>query len=152
MAKVIVQEGVREEGRCAARTRTEEGQKRAKGARSFLAYRSRGPGRTILLDLCARAIARSSRGPLQTATSASAIALLFAKIIRHAARSSLLFLLLSSPLFLPPRSFESDVLELRQRCVNQNRAIESSRRSTIRIHIFIFTLLVLLARSHPMDN
>lgn len=52
---------VREESRCAARTRTEEGQKRAKGARSFvrfsipsfLAYRSRGPGRTILLDLCA---------------------------------------------------------------------------------------------------
>jgi len=133
MAKVIVQEGVREEGRCAARTRTEEGQKRAKGARSFLAYRSRGPGRTILLDLCARAIARSSRGPLQTATSASAIALLFAKIIRHAARSSLLFLLLSFPLFLlPARSFECNALKL---C--QNRATES----TIRIHIFVLSYL-----------
>lgn len=31
--------------------------------RSYLAYRSRGPGRTILLDLCARAIACSSRSP-----------------------------------------------------------------------------------------
>lgn len=82
---------MREESRCAARTWTEEGQKRAKGAHSFvrsfvpsfLAYRSRGPGRTILLDLCARAIARSSRGaPLPKATSACATTILFAKIIR----------------------------------------------------------------------
>lgn len=48
-------------------TWTQQGQKRAKGGRfvrSLLgskAHRSRGPGRTILLDLCARAISRSSR-------------------------------------------------------------------------------------------
>lgn len=45
---------------------------------SFLAYRSRGPGRTILLDLCARAIARSSRGALlPKATSVGVTTILF---------------------------------------------------------------------------
>lgn len=38
----------------------------------FEAYRSRGPGRTILLDLCARAISRSSRD-LPRATNIVAI-------------------------------------------------------------------------------
>lgn len=46
----------------ADRRGTEKGE-RGPFVPSFLAYRSRGPGRTILLDLCARAIARSSRGP-----------------------------------------------------------------------------------------
>lgn len=45
------------------KTGTEEGERGP--FRSFVpwfeAHRSRGPGRTILLDLCARAISRSSR-------------------------------------------------------------------------------------------
>ena len=71
-----------ERGADAANTsRTEEGERRGVGGPVrfvsfvpswFEAYRSRGPGRTILLDLCARAISRSSRD-LPRATNIVAI-------------------------------------------------------------------------------
>lgn len=57
---------------------TEEGERGPGSVLSFFrsswfeAYRSRGPGRTILLDLCARAISRSSRD-LPRATNIVAI-------------------------------------------------------------------------------
>lgn len=42
----------------------------------------RGPGRTILLDLCARAISRSSRD-LPRATNVAPITVLFVRRVRH---------------------------------------------------------------------
>lgn len=53
---------------------------------SFLAYRSRGPGRTILLDLCAlvRLLVPHGAPPLPKATSAGATMFLFAKIVQCA--------------------------------------------------------------------
>lgn len=69
----------------------------------FEAYRSRGPGRTILLDLCARAISRSSRD-LPRATNIVAITSCSWLFALAGPRDRLFCFFVSGPDFFNPRT------------------------------------------------